>query len=103
MINYLQIDYGDVVYDQPHNETFCSKLESIQYNAALAIAGTIHGTSKTKLYVELGLESLKARHCKVHTFTPPPPNPPTLPSSPSLFKCPLKLLKSVYYCQILTQ
>ena len=55
------LDYGDVVYDQPHNETFCSKLESGQYNAALAITGTICGTSQTKLYVELGLESLKAR------------------------------------------
>ena len=47
--------------DQPHNENFCRKLESVQYNAALAITGTIHGTSQTKLYVELGLESLKAR------------------------------------------
>ena len=55
------LDYGDVVYDQPHNETFCSKLESVQYNAALAITGAIRGTSQTKLYVELGLESLKAR------------------------------------------
>ena len=35
------LDYGDVVYDQPHNETFCSKLESVQYNAALAITGAI--------------------------------------------------------------
>ena len=55
------LDYGDVVYEQPHNETFCSKLESVQYNAALAITGAIRGTSQTKLYVELGLESLKAR------------------------------------------
>ena len=55
------LDYGDVVYDQRHNETFCSKLESGQYNAALAITGAICGTSQTKLYVELGLESLKAR------------------------------------------
>ena len=30
-------------------------------NAALAITGAILGTSQTKLYVELGLESLKAR------------------------------------------
>ena len=33
------LDYGDVVCDQPHNETFCSKLESVQYNAAIAIMG----------------------------------------------------------------
>ena len=37
------------------------KLESIQYNACLAITGTIRGTSKEKLYQELGLESLQLR------------------------------------------
>ena len=36
-------------------------LESVQYNAALAIAGEIRGTSKIKLYKELGLEFLKSR------------------------------------------
>ena len=54
-------DYRDVVYDQPHNETLCTKLESVPYNSALAITGAIRGTSQTKLYVKLGLESLKAR------------------------------------------
>ena len=39
------LDYGDVVYDQPHNETSCSKPESAQYNAVLAITGAIRGTS----------------------------------------------------------
>ena len=33
--------------------------ESTQYNAALAITGAIKGTSREKLYQELGLESLK--------------------------------------------
>ena len=37
------------------------KLESIQYNAALAIAGDIRGSSKEKLCQELGLESLQQR------------------------------------------
>ena len=37
------------------------KLESIQYNAALAITGAIKGTSKERLYEELGLESLEKR------------------------------------------
>ena len=55
------LDYENVVYDQPPNETFCSKRESVQYNAALAITGAILGTSETKLYAELGLESLKSR------------------------------------------
>ena len=54
------LDYGDFIYDQPNNGSFCSKIESVQYNAALAIAGTIRGTSQTKLYRELGLESLKS-------------------------------------------
>ena len=35
------LDYGDIIYDQPQNEFFCNKLESIQYNAALAITETI--------------------------------------------------------------
>ena len=25
------IDFGDIIYDQPLNESFCEKLESIQY------------------------------------------------------------------------
>ena len=55
------IDYGDSIYDQPNNESFCEKLESIQYKAALAITGAIQGTSRDKIYKEIGLESLKAR------------------------------------------
>ena len=55
------LDYCDVIYEQPDNESFCSKIEQIQYNAALAITGAIRGTSQTKLYNELGLESLKSR------------------------------------------
>ena len=55
------IDYGDIIYDQPQNESFCEKLESVQYKAALAITGAIQGTSRDKIYQELGLESLKSR------------------------------------------
>ena len=40
------------------NTSFHQKLEALQYNAALAIAGAIPGTSKEKLYNKLGLESL---------------------------------------------
>ena len=36
-------------------------MESIQYNAALAITGAIRGTSREKLYQELGLELLRKR------------------------------------------
>ena len=57
--------YGDIIYDQPKNESFCEKLESVQYKAALAITGAIHGTSREKIYQELRLESLKSRRwCK---------------------------------------
>ena len=44
-----------------NNESFCNNLEKVQYNAALAITGAIKGTSKLKIYDELGLESLKFR------------------------------------------
>ena len=40
---------------------FPPKLESIQCNAALAITGTIRGSSREKLSQELGLESLQQR------------------------------------------
>ena len=55
------VDYGDIIYDQPQNESFCEKIESVQYRAALAITGAIQGTSRDKLYHESGLESLKSR------------------------------------------
>ena len=53
--------YGDVIYDRAFNESFHQRLESIQYNAAIAITGTIRGTSSEKLFQELGLETLKSR------------------------------------------
>ena len=55
------LDYGDVIYDQPNLSSLTNKIESIQYNVALAITGAIRGTSKEKLYQELGFESLKDR------------------------------------------
>ena len=54
-----RLDYADIVYDQAYNSAFHDKLESIQYNACLAITGAIRGTSTEKIYQELGLESLK--------------------------------------------
>ena len=52
------LDYGDNIYDQPNNESFCQKIELYQYSAALAIAGAIRGTSQTETFK---LESLKFR------------------------------------------
>ena len=55
------LDYADVLYDQAFNNSFHAKMESIQYNACLAITGAIRGTSREKIYQELGLESLQLR------------------------------------------
>ena len=55
------LDYADIVYDRPGNISFVQKLESVQYNACLAITGCFRGTSRDKLYSELGLESLADR------------------------------------------
>ena len=49
------LDYGGIIYDQTFNESFHQMIESIQYNAAIAITGAIRGTSSEKLYQELGL------------------------------------------------
>ena len=55
------LDYGDKIYDEAYNKTFRQKLESIQYNACLALLGAIRESSREKLYQELGLESLQRR------------------------------------------
>ena len=53
------LDYGDALYDQAFNNSFHVKIESIQYNTCLAITEAIRGTSREKIYKELGLESLQ--------------------------------------------
>ena len=60
-------DYCDVIYHIPHLtnpfessitlNTLMERTERIQYQAALAITGTWQGTSRNKLYDELGWES----------------------------------------------
>ena len=55
------LDYGDVIYDRAFIKSFQNKLESVQYNDALAITGAIRGSTREKFYQELGLESLKSR------------------------------------------
>ena len=58
-----QLDFADVIYDQAFmtNSSFHEKLQSLQYNACLAITGVTRGASSEKPYQELGLESLKSR------------------------------------------
>ena len=65
------LDYGDVTYHIPakvcefsHNiilPNLMEKLEAVQYSAAIAVTGTWRGTSREKLYAELGWESLSSR------------------------------------------
>ena len=43
------LDYGDIIYDRACNTSFHQNIESIQYNAALAITGAVRGTSREKL------------------------------------------------------
>ena len=53
------LDYGDIIYDQAYKLSFHQKLKSIQYKATLALTRAIGGSSKEKLYQELGLQFLQ--------------------------------------------
>ena len=65
------LDYGDLIFHIPAEEYYFSqniilqnlmeKLESVQYSAALTVTGTWRGTSREKMYAELGCESLNSR------------------------------------------
>ena len=57
----LLLDYTDIIYDMPNNMNICNKIESIQYNAALAIAGAIRQSPMEKLYHKLDFEYLSSR------------------------------------------
>ena len=64
----LNLDYSDIIFGKPNNESFKSRIESIQYKACIAITGVIRGTSRERLYSELGLESLWSK-CWFRKFT----------------------------------
>ena len=55
------LHYGDVIYDQPNNDSFTDKIEQLQYKACLAIIRAIQGTSRKCLYNKLRLKSLSSR------------------------------------------
>ena len=55
------LDYGDIIYGKPNNESFKNKIENIQYKVCIAITGDIQGTSRERLYQELSSEFLKNR------------------------------------------
>ena len=60
------LDYCDVIYHIPSQQTqlggvlnvLMEEAEKVQYQAALAITGAWQGSSRSKLYEELGWESL---------------------------------------------
>ena len=76
--SFIHLDYCDIIYHKPTcddfysnyyseraksdpintNYEFTNKIESVQYNAALAITGCVWGTSRGKLFLVLGLASL---------------------------------------------
>ena len=47
-----------MIYHKPNRENFQNKMEKVQYTACLAMTGGIQGTSRERLYDELGLHSL---------------------------------------------
>ena len=54
------LDYGDIIY---HNQRadLMQLIEQVQYKAALTVSGCWQGTSRERLYDELGWESLSDR------------------------------------------
>ena len=63
------LDYCDIIYHIPPKQgqlglilnSLMAKVEKIQYQAALAVTGSWQGSSHSKLYEELGWESLSDR------------------------------------------
>ena len=70
-IVHSHLDYCDIIYHIPSHQnqaplgvtlnSLMEKVERIQYQSALAISGAWQGSSRTKLYEELGWESLSDR------------------------------------------
>ena len=69
------LDYGDIIYhryDPNFSSILTRRLEQVQYTASLAVTGVWRGTSRQRLYEELGWESLyERRWCRrlCHFFT----------------------------------
>ena len=49
----LDLDYGDIIYDQPYNNSFCLQVESIQCNATIAITDAIRRAAREHFDLEL--------------------------------------------------
>ena len=64
------LDYGDIIYDEPHKGSFIEKIDRVQYNVCLVITGAFKSTAREHPCQELGLMSLKDRrwHRKLWFF-----------------------------------
>ena len=108
------MDYGDVVYDQPSNDAFSNKLETVQYNPALAITRGKKGISREKLYQELGLEYLQQRRwirrlclfykvvstkpqAYIYDFIPPIRQSQRHPNAFNFFSCRTEYFKNSFF------
>ena len=71
-----QLDYCDVIYHQAAKitregqvlTTLMDEVERVQYRGALAVTGCWKGSNRSKLYDELGWESLSDRRKKQRLF-----------------------------------
>ena len=55
------IDHGDILHEQPDDQSFEREIEKVQCKASNAIIGAIQRISRKRSYDELGLMSLKRR------------------------------------------
>ena len=62
------LDYGDITYDQAFSNSFQQNIESLQYNAALAIKDAIEECRGKNVYQELGLEPLLTLLSKIRNI-----------------------------------
>ena len=63
------LDYADIIYDKPFNESFKRKIEMVQFKVDLMITGAIKEIPRDRLYQELGLESLADRRWSHRLFS----------------------------------
>ena len=56
------LDYADMIYNKPFNESFKTQIEMIQHRVVLVITGEIKGTSRHRLYQIIGLEDGLVRY-----------------------------------------
>ena len=50
------LDYAGIIYDEPNKINLCSKIDTCQFNVALAVTGAIRGSLRKRLHQELGFE-----------------------------------------------